>query len=484
MALIAAIGVILRLVVIARATLSGDEAYSAAVAQSPLIDVIVAGLRYDVHPPLYYLQLHVWALFGDGDGWLLLNSFAWAVAGGVSLFWVIDRLHGRAAAIATLAVFAVLPLQVWFAGFLRMYAMTSLIAFWLYYWGERAVAARGRDTRVLAVFAALAVAMNLTHGSGFLVSGIVMLFALVRLLRLRDVAWGRLVLATLPIALSACYSLVIGALRETVGQSTIDLTALGQNLTIVTFGMGAPWQAIIGAVLVGPFLLIGLFASDSGPVMRWLVILPLLALVIVSVLVKPILTYRSAGLFTPFLVIGLGLLAAELAKGPATVRQVGAAALLAVLLLGAVNQAAQARREDFGTFARAWAASALPSEVLYTDDLGTNFLGVVRYLPGARLDSILDVQRPTEPEWRKVAAMIGPDVTQAINLLGKGDRTAWDKGTVARWYDRDEAARLARPYGLFNASPRDCTLPGFRASVIARDGDLTLWRCTPSAPSR
>src|SRR5690348_7298504 len=47
-----------------------DEVWSATFAVQPFIDVVIATLRFDPHPPLYYLQLWVWASISHSTLWL------------------------------------------------------------------------------------------------------------------------------------------------------------------------------------------------------------------------------------------------------------------------------------------------------------------------------------------------------------------------------------------------------------------------------
>ena len=60
------LGIFLRIVALGREGLWMDEIYSATFAAMPFVDMLVAVLRFDVHPPLYYLQLGIWGIAIDG----------------------------------------------------------------------------------------------------------------------------------------------------------------------------------------------------------------------------------------------------------------------------------------------------------------------------------------------------------------------------------------------------------------------------------
>src|SRR5437763_1150451 len=89
-----------------------DEVWSATLAVQPLFDLIVATLRFDPHPPLYYIQLHIWATFSHSTVWLFVNSAIWSGLSIISL-WIVARklLSDRLALIATV-LFTVMPAAV------------------------------------------------------------------------------------------------------------------------------------------------------------------------------------------------------------------------------------------------------------------------------------------------------------------------------------------------------------------------------------
>ncbi|MFN4130491.1 MAG: hypothetical protein ACK4GC_11860, partial [Paracoccaceae bacterium] len=122
-----AFGLLLRLFNLRNAELWSDEVFSVTLAESPLVDLLLAALRFDVHPPLYYVVIHVWGLFGSGDLWFLISSVLLDIAAGLSLWWCATQFYGKRAGLLALAVFAVFPMQVSFASTLRMYALFSLL---------------------------------------------------------------------------------------------------------------------------------------------------------------------------------------------------------------------------------------------------------------------------------------------------------------------------------------------------------------------
>ena len=114
-----------------------DELYSATQAASQLTDVTAAVRAFDMHPPLYYLQLSAWSKFGQSDAWLRLNSTVWWLATGIALFWVAHRLTSVKAAVLTTVFYSLNPAGIHFARELRMYSMLMFLALCGFYLTER-----------------------------------------------------------------------------------------------------------------------------------------------------------------------------------------------------------------------------------------------------------------------------------------------------------------------------------------------------------
>lgn len=104
-----------------------DEAYSAALISAPPQEV-VALTAADVHPPLYYLLLKVWAaLFGTSEA--ALRSFsAVCMIGALGVgFGFVRRFFGARASYAVLPFLVLAPFLLRYGQEARMYALATLI---------------------------------------------------------------------------------------------------------------------------------------------------------------------------------------------------------------------------------------------------------------------------------------------------------------------------------------------------------------------
>ena len=85
-----------------------DDIYAATFANLSLWETVTSVLRFDVHPPLYYLQVNLWSrVFGHSDVALQLNSVLWNCAALVAVFIGSFRRFGAATAVAAVGLAAV-----------------------------------------------------------------------------------------------------------------------------------------------------------------------------------------------------------------------------------------------------------------------------------------------------------------------------------------------------------------------------------------
>src|SRR5262249_50288338 len=118
-----------------------DEIIATTHAVQPLGRLFVNVARNDIHPPLYFLQLHIWGLVSHADAWFVANSVAWSLGALVSLWLVVKKLSDdEGLAWAATGIMAVLPTSLEVAFSVRMYAMLSAMAIWGYYFTHRAFA--------------------------------------------------------------------------------------------------------------------------------------------------------------------------------------------------------------------------------------------------------------------------------------------------------------------------------------------------------
>ncbi|MBU3076746.1 glycosyltransferase family 39 protein [Sphingomonas quercus] len=481
--LLLVVGWAIRILSLTPQLLWGDEVYSAAVANGGVIDVILAGLRYDIHPPLYYLQLHFWGLLGRSDEWLVGNSFLWGALTNISIFVIVRRLTNSRRALLAAALYAVLPIHITFATFLRMYTLAALIGVWIFYYIEMISRSTEQAGRNYIIVSLLFVLLGLVHGFGFFVGAFLLLYALVRLIQTGLVSRYRLLLI-LPVAgylIGAAYALIIGSMRQTIGVETFDLNQIGIGLAITVFGFDMPYPALFGLLGLSLIILFAILNPEGRTILVILFILPLAGMIAVT-LFKPVFTYRTAALFAVFLPLGFVGTAISSKPDGAGARTVAYRWLMAVTLvvmtICSLHSFLVPELQDYRIFAERWDKEAAPSENLFITGFNSDYMGFVRYLPNTPPQGAMDVQPPLGKQWEGIKRRLGEPLLRRLNMVGRPDHLTHSRGRhVYIWFD--EAVAAAQPtYWLFGPdSDPGCGLPGFTPSVVLRDRHQALIRC-------
>jgi uncharacterized membrane protein len=158
-----------------------DEAFSIDTARAPVTRIIQATAD-DVHPPLYYLVLHLWlSAVGAGTGAARLLSVVFSLAAIVVVAWFARRELSPATGITAALLLAVSPFQVEFAQEARMYALLTVAA--ILNMTAFVALLRQDNLRWWIVFVLTAAAMYYAHLHGLFVTaaqGVVILGALLR----------------------------------------------------------------------------------------------------------------------------------------------------------------------------------------------------------------------------------------------------------------------------------------------------------------
>ena len=238
-----------------------DEGTSAAIVFRPPAEIIAAAAN-DIHPPLYYLILSLWA-HGFGDGVIALRTLSALIGaiGAIGVWALARRIAGpRVAALAGLLA-ATSPLLVWYGQEVRMYVLAGALGAWLPWVALRVVDRRVGDdssgpararVRVVRIDAVLALVLTLaalyTHyaagASVVLAANVVAAIALARRWRVE----GRVprIAATLWIGTQAAAGALFIPWLVRAWPTISTWPALGEPLGAVGIARGAAQAYAVG----------------------------------------------------------------------------------------------------------------------------------------------------------------------------------------------------------------------------------------------
>jgi len=145
-----------------------DELLSVSFSAHGVWTALLTALRFDIHPPLYYLQLGLWALPSRGDVWLMLNTVVWSTAAVAALAYCAQRIHGWRIGLAAGLLLALSPAALAYADQVRMYSLLMVLIVWVWYAQESWLSgSAGRFGMVALIVSQLAVAD--THSAGLII---------------------------------------------------------------------------------------------------------------------------------------------------------------------------------------------------------------------------------------------------------------------------------------------------------------------------
>jgi len=128
------LGAALRLYQIGTQSLWFDELLSVTISRLNLLDALTVSGAID--PPLYYFLLHFWMGISHDDGTIRLLTALFSIATIPAIFFLGRRLLSVQAGLVAALIFAVAPLQVFYAQEARMYALLvffSTLSIWAYH---------------------------------------------------------------------------------------------------------------------------------------------------------------------------------------------------------------------------------------------------------------------------------------------------------------------------------------------------------------
>ena len=412
-----------------------DEILSAVFSANGPWATLMTVLRFDVHPPLYYLQLSLWMLVGQGDAWLMANAVLWHVVAVLLLGWTAAGRHGPAVGLGAALLLAVSPAALAYADHVRMYSFVMALIVLVWHVQARWLeGSAGRFGGLWMVLAQAAVANSHTGGllmlSGCVALGAVTVMATGRwalILRWLAIEVAVLALSVLPLA--------IGMLRGVVH---LDQPGAEEILAVWVFlagGKGTPLAVAVGlGIVVAAGLMAGglrdrRLARDATA----LILVPLVLAAVLSHVHKPVWIERLFVPVIPFLCLCLAR--AALSVTTARAGRAGVALMLALALtwtgIAALVQVPRPKGDGFRLAAEAVQAGARPGDtVLVEGDFA--YWCFLWYLAGPRWG---DPRQAfiLSPEWNGMMRRL-PAAAGGVMGLGDADRVRRVDGvTVVMW---------------------------------------------------
>lgn len=407
-----------------------DEVFGASYANLNPLDLVVAVMRFDIHPPLYYLQLDAWALPSRSDLWLLFNSVFWSLGSIVVVYLGVAARAGRSAALLAAGLTALLGSEIYFASELRMYAMLGCHVLLLWYCVDQWLL-HGRRAHWIAM-CLLVLSLSMLHSIAFIAVGSVLCYAVIRCWlagergRLKPLLWfiGISGVVLLPWLANAMFRSVSHTRLPSVDNvaQTVGGWLLGYFPGLTTS------QYLVATALVLALVLV-LLVFGSAYVRACLfsfVLLPVLVVGVISLVMRPIWLDRTLAFTAPFLAVALAVHLHERLRSDRRVLAWGGALFAGYLVLvagyGAGWERVQASRKMQFREAASHIAQHNTARLDIYVPLNVRFWAMARYLSGPDWGSLMAVQDPVKVDdsdtWRRIYDKLGDTWLQRLHLKG------------------------------------------------------------------
>ncbi|MFZ0423995.1 MAG: hypothetical protein WAL80_14055 [Xanthobacteraceae bacterium] len=452
-----------------------DEIFSATFSRQSAFDVVISTLRFDIHPPLYYLQLKLWALPNSGDYWLFLNSVFWSVLAACSVvglrFGAMPKVDGYIAGI----LFAVMPATVLYSHSVRMYAMETCLTIWLAV-AVGSAAGRISARRPLIAVGVIELALLYSNAGAFVI--VLCAFSFGVFLLLERGASKREYVRWLAVhamcGFLAIPAVVNSALHSAAHPKIPTIWDVANTIVYLYAGPFSNNSAIYAATLVlfSATLCFGLVTKSSRSLTAAFIVVPFVLVWSISHLARPIWLERVLIFTMPFFATVLVSGVTELLRRITT--SAWSFQLCRVFIFAGFSLLWCAMRfADTGYFSKLTnydAAAAIiardlnPDDVIYVPE-NVSFWGIARYLVGPDWGSPLAIQDPTKPDfsgrWDSLLAKLGPTWRSRLHLEPKS-RTIMVSGQplVVGWSPPDQIDHARRVWVVTHETGQpDQTLP-------------------------
>lgn len=434
----------LNLIGLGRQWLWSDELWSVTLSKDGPWTALLNAVRFDVHPPLYPLQLSVWMWFGDSDSWVMLNSVAWTAVAAASLAYTSGRLYGPQTGILAGLLLALAPAMLQFSDGVRMYPMLVALIVWAWYALERWLEEPRRGWRSFWLVVAQA-AVSYTHGAGVvMLSGVVVYGAICVLLR-RDF---RLVLRWLVleavVAVLVVPNVIVAAMRGVHHPVAPGLVEIVKTWSFLSTGLPslAPFVLALSILVLLALLAVTLRGGEAAWQVSALVFAPLLLAAIASHAVKPVWLNRTFMTVVPFMCLalarGISSLLAATRPGELRAWRSPAAAtvvlLLALFLTDLYLQSQRTKGDGFKPAAEAVRQMAKPGDLIVAGPHYNYWYFLWYYLGrdwGRPLHAFL-----LNDDWRRMLARVPRPVLEVFDM-NESDRLIKDGEMQIILWDRE-----------------------------------------------
>ncbi len=448
--------VLLRCIGVTSRWLSNDELLTINWSIHGPWAAIVNTLRFDMHPPLYYLQIGLWALPRHDDVWLMANTILWSSAAVGLLIYAASQVYGLRAGLYSGILLALAPAALLSSDLVRMYSFVVFLIIWVWYAQERWLNEKaGRFGAFWMVLSQASVIYS--HGAGLvMVSGCVLYGAARALASGRRQTILRWFAIECVVGVAALPDVGFALMHRAAHTHSPDMSEIAQTWSFLTFGdMGGPcaddctsffgfgetgpaWMLALAALVFGALLVLAIYDKRTRLPLATLVLAPL----VLGFIISQFKTMWLAKAFLPIvpflcLIVGVGATAPDKQSGLRQGLRTSAFVFLAVVWagLGMFQQFTRQKGDGFKPAAALVHTMAHPGDIVLVLD-NFHYWCFSWYYDGPDWGDARHAFLPDD-EWKRLLSRLPQSFTTLLDLNDSNSRYSSGGATVELW-DRNE----------------------------------------------
>ncbi len=390
--------------------ITGDDTWGATAVLGNPLEVIIFTLRWDLHPPLYYSVLDLWAILGKSDIWLRMSSlFCHSLVTVIGFNYVIKR-EGTLAALITALIIFTSPLLFEYSTKIRMYSFVSLLSVIIFINVNNYIYNNRNNLKTIFI---LGFILSYSHAIGILFVFFHFLYGLFNLrARNRGVeSWiymhAVLAILSVPVILNSALKGVSHA-----GKPSIE------NIIYIVqhfFISGHVYFSLLALVM---FVII-LMCKSVRTIAFFYIIVPIVMFAIISYTIKPLWLQRNFIFSVPIIVIAFGISISRLNIIP-IFKFVLISIILSVNITNSTlfnNILSGQKKNPFDDVVNVLKENIGSTKtcIISTNTLDT-FWSLQRYINKVEWGNPTEIQPPLSERWGQIAKRIPPFFAYGLKL--------------------------------------------------------------------
>jgi len=413
--------------------ITGDEVWGATVVNGTPLDVLVYTLRFDLHPPLYYTILDLWAVISKSDLWLKSFSILTHVLTGASVYFILRKNNiGNKLSVCCAILTLTSPMLLDYSNVLRMYSLIALLSIWFYYFTEKHTGHNEEHSIILFV---LGIILANVHAIGILFVFFHFVFGAFNTYSYgnkRLFKWG---LLNFIIALSAVPAVLNSLVKSATHANQPGVTEIVDTMSSMFFSQGIVnvYAAVFITIGVIGFLL---YKNESRKFALVYFIFPVIIYATISYAVKPLWLERNFIFVIPLLYIALGKALNFMNEGK---NKYFLYIFVFIFSLNNTLQWVEKTKQPKVENSFFQLIQILKNEqknskrqiCVISDNPLNTFWSLLRYLDRPDWGNPLEVQQNTNEKWESLIAKIPADISESLKLTGFDNYHITDKFIIS-----------------------------------------------------